>query len=337
MNHLSFKDINISTVTISIESNLIFDLNEIINCIIENSSSEFQNNILNYQKEIEMKEFKLMKFEPGTISYINFKNIWRGIKRKKIRKGKRKTDFINQATMDVFVLDCIKNIPKRINMMIFRNGKMKLAGCKNTNDAINALEYFWSTIFNYEKCYSLNINLTFMNIEKSYDYEFNNFEINPSFIFTNEMINISFGFSKTLKKTSINNLFAQLEIADDTLDNTQSEFEQDIECTSYYEPTGQQYVTTKLYSNNLYTKKAILLQYIRNKFSDNISEKTYNNIYNIYIIDVEFKKTPKTCFMIFDKKVISSGIDYIVMEKHFNYFIGLIEKNWNFLTISESI
>lgn len=317
-NQIKFRNINISTITINIESNITFNLNEIINFFSTDfiTQQKFSPGLirsyelLKNQKEIEEKDFKKLKFEEGTISYINYKNNWRGLKKKKNKIGKRKNDFINQATIDIFVPNCFSEDNKRVNMMIFRNGKIKMAGCKNSNDAINALNYFWDIISNFNSCFSINMNMTFLNLEKS-PYEFLNWDNHPSFIFTNEMINVSFCFPFILKKKEINRLFSTLK------DN-------EFVCKSHYEPTGQQYVNIKIYSEDT-IKKAILIQE---------SIDVNKPIYDMFVIDTTFKHQPKTCFMIFDKRVIASGIDYLVMEKHYNFFINLIEKNYDKLKLN---
>jgi hypothetical protein len=269
MDGFLFRNLNISTITINVESNLFFHLEVLFKI--------FTSGTISSQKsELSQKEYKddyLNQVHiPGTISYICYKNNWYGTRKKKKRSNlKKRNDFVNQVTLDIFVEN-----HRKVNVMIFGNGKIKLAGCKNSNDALS------TTL----KIYDLVINTPALSVNG----------ISPTFIFVNEMINISFVIPFVINKIKINKLFNEFK-----------------NCISFYEQTGQQYVNIKMLTD-LINKKAIKLEILDSKI-------------NIYIIDIQVKNPMKTCFMLFDKRVIMSGVDYLIMEKHFYTFKNILLQN----------
>lgn len=284
-----FRDLKISTITINVESNVVFNLSEIAKMFF-NKSHIFT--LLKQKVELSPNEHKKLSFPHGTISYIYHEGNWRGFRKRKKNSNnkkdkKKRNDFINQATIDIFV-------SHRINVMIFRNGKIKLAGCKHTNDAIEAVLKIWGLIAEERGC----IDLVFNPKVPHNQY--------PSFIFTNEMINVSFSFPHPVNKIMINRIFNQTE-----------------DCISFYEQTSQQYVNIKMHSSSI-IKKGILL------------EKNDDNVFSLEVIPIV--PTPaspltKTCFMVFDRRVIMSGVDYPEMEIHYKRFIDVFKKHINFLTL----
>ena len=278
-----FRDLKISTITINVESNIVFNLSEISQIFFDRSHLF---TLLAQKTELSPSEHKKLSFPDGTISYIYYEGNWRGLRKRKKTHNKKRNIFKNQTTIDIFVTH-------RINVMIFRNGKIKLAGCKHTNDAIEVFLKLWSIISEERDCIEMVYN---PNVPHNQ---------HPSFIFTNEMINTSFSFPRPINKLMINRIF-----------NKKSN------CISYYEPTSQQYVKIKMLSNNIPEKNCILL------------EKTDCDTFSLKVIPVNLSnKSSKTCFMVFDKRVIMSGVNYIEMERHYEQFIDVFEKNINQLVL----
>lgn len=285
MNTFVFRSLNISTITINVESNIFFNLDSLVSTFMEIDSKEDQimvrsRKILNEKKELPQVEYRKQIHPPGTISYICYKNEWKGIRKKKKRsQTKKRNDFVNQVTLDIFVENS-----RRVNVMLFRNGKIKLAGCKNSNDAVGALLRIWDLLKNRSAV-----------IKK---------EETIVFVFINEMINISFSLPFIINKIEINKLFNKTE-----------------ECISFYEQTGQQYVNIKMASDGD-KKKAVKLELT-----------SQSSVPKISVVDVNIKKPMKTCFMLFDKRVIMSGVDYLVMENHFGKFKKMFEDNIRIIRI----
>lgn len=274
-----FRDLKISTITINVESNVVFNLSEIAKMFF-NKSHIFT--LLKQKTELSPNEHKKLSFPHGTISYIYHEGNWRGLRKRKKNSGtkekKKRNDFINQATIDIFVTH-------RINVMIFRNGKIKLAGCKHTNDAIEAVLKLWALISEEKDC----INLVFNPKIPQNQY--------PSFIFSNEMINVSFSFPHPVNKIMINRIFNQTD-----------------RCISFYEQTSQQYVNIKMQSLPI-VKQSILL------------ENTEDEVFTLTVIPIASTRSTKTCFMVFDRRVIMSGVDYPEMENHYKRFIEVFQNH----------
>lgn len=282
MDEFSFRNLNISTITINIESNIFFDLNLLVNIFLtldKDKATEKTKELLLQNLELSYNDYKKQTYIVGTISYICYKDVWRGIKRRKKKKSttRKRNDFVNQVTLDVFVED-----NRRVNVMIFRNGKIKLAGCKNSNDAIIIITRLWELLKDTDV------------ITKK--------EKKVTFVFVNEMINISFSLPFVINKIQVNKLFNKIS-----------------NCISFYEQTGQQYVNVKMNTDRTY-KKAINVE---------INE----SLIKLSISEILSKNPMKTCFMLFDKRVIMSGVDYEVMEKHFNEFKITLNENKDLVKI----
>jgi hypothetical protein len=215
-----------------------------------------------------ISEHKKIQRERGCVIFAQYKTFWRGIKRiKKIKQ--KKNDFINQVTMDIFTR-------RRVNVMIFKNGKIKIAGCESTNDAI----FIMITIY----------NLLTPDVYK--------IEGIPSFLFTSEMINVSFSFPFCINKVAVNNIFNRL--------NPQEYF-------AFYEQTGQQYVNLKIFNKEI---SRLCIQMKQNEEN-----------YELNIVERPFKKKPIISFMIFDQRVIMSGVDIKIMKRVYQKFLDLLNDN----------
>jgi hypothetical protein len=275
MNGFTFRCLNISTITINVESNIFFNLDSLVNVFSQlkplDESSIRTTELLGTRNELSICDYKKQHHPTGTVSYICYKNEWKGLRRKKKKPPLRKrNDFVNQVTLDIFI-----EKSRRINVMIFKNGKIKLAGCKNSNDALNAVTRIWDM---------LKGTNAVISVDKD----------NTTFVFINEMINISFSLPFIINKIEINRIFNKTD------------------CISFYEQTSQQYVNIKMSNDNI-KKKAIKLELTPSS--------------RLSVIEVDVKRPMKTCFMVFDKRVIMSGVDYVMMESHFQRFKNILDEN----------
>lgn len=294
MDDLKFRNLNISTITINVESNIFFSLSHVMNAFLNFDSSE--TTLLKQQKELSHSDYKNQIHPKGTVSYICYKNVWWGLKRKKKRLLKKRNDFVNQVTLDVFV-----DTNRRINVMLFKNGRIKLAGCKTSNDAVIAVMNIYEFLKNKDRC-------IIFQTENS----------NTTFIFRNEMINISFSFPSTINKIKVNKIFNLFK-----------------DCISFYEQTGQQYVNVKMLSDSN-QKKGIKVE-LPNELDSCITKHSHACMNcigvqpKISIVNISVTRPMKTCFMLFEKRVIMSGVDYCLMENHFTQFLKILSDQNVFL------
>lgn len=300
----NFKCLPISTITVMVESNVHFNLDKLTKIILSSTNSEFEEgddfsrdafestkSCLKQLNMMSIKDFKGLKFPDGTISFIQCNGEKFGKIRKRYKKKTGKNDFRNQVTLDIFVND-----NKRINMMIFKNGKFKIAGCKNTNNAISAVLHIWKYVEFLKRKNSMDDDIFKMIDEHP-----------PFFKFTNEMINTSVSFSFTMNKNMIN-----------------QSFKKEKEFKVFFEQTGQQYVNVKITEEDLEHKKiGIVVYFDEGKI-------------RIDKFETPFKKEARTCFMFFPKRVIISGTDFTIMEIHYNKAIPIIEKNKDTIILAET-
>lgn len=308
----SFRSLSVSTITINIESNLYFNKKAILDLFINISELNEEkinkiplDNMLSINHESILKtsellskcdektekEHKELLFPIGTISYIFYDKKKRGIwKKKKAKKISKKNVFLNQVTLDIFTEK------SRINVMIFINGKIKLAGCKNSNDAICVISILMDYLNTLSKILDLQCPIS---TRSGYDDIY--------FLFEKNMINISFSLPFVVRKPAINKLF------------------NDLGCISFYEQTGQQYVNVKMNSNNKDKTIISLIIDKNNNLNMIVSKK-----------ELEPDKVGITSFMFFGSRVIMSGKsnDYNDMEKNYYELINIIKSNFNIISVS---
>uniref|UniRef100_A0A6C0JBK9 Uncharacterized protein n=1 Tax=viral metagenome TaxID=1070528 RepID=A0A6C0JBK9_9ZZZZ len=300
---MEFNNFNVlipSTITVNVESNINFDLKNIIvyfkhiiknnNCVNKNCYYQFKNtqNILNKQLvEKDCSKYE-NSFTPGTIVYIRYNDFWSGIKTSKTDK----LGFNNQISFKIFI-----NKGYYINIMMFENGRLKMAGCKNNNDSVFVMAILWQYV-NERTKQIINPFLDSLKLPS---------DKTPVFVFTNEMMNIPFRFSRTLNKVKVNTIFNNIK---------------DGNILSYYEPTGQHCVNIKLL-NDVKNRTAIILCILS------------PNNFVVFIKDVlckikkqEFDRTG-TSFMVFPNNVIMSGngIDFEILKNDYNKFTKILQKN----------
>lgn len=216
-------DLKISTITITTESNVNYDLPSIKNMDFSNHKYLSKNVLL---KAADYKLFLQNKFEYGTILSIKYKDMFNGYRLIKADKNKKSNDFINQTTIDIISKNNLK-----ISAMVFCNGGIKLAGCRSVEDALIILEI--DKFFKNIKNIVINKSIRFVTLNDSID-------LNQHVILVfQHMINATHYFEFEINKKVLNRII--------------NKFNNDkFNCS--YEPTGQQCVKLKIKntSNKIY-------------------------------------------------------------------------------------
>jgi len=290
-NFINHKYLKISTITMTAESNINYDLNGIINSDFVNH--EYLKNKVIFSKESEYKNFLKNIFEYGTILFLKYMDKYKGYKyhkpKKRFKKKNIENDFINQISVDIISRNNLK-----ISAMVFRNGNIKLAGCKNIDDVLVLIE-----IDKFFKKFKKNID---NNSQRFIDLYKNKCESeidkNKTIILISQnMINATYYFDYEINKKILNKLINQM-------DNSK------FNCS--FEPTGQQCV--KLEITDVSKKKYHILK---------ISNEDYN--YEMHeIIDKDVKNT--TSFTIFSLSCIISGSNYQSINNSFMIFKSIIDE-----------
>ena len=126
--------------------------------------------------------------------------------------GRKKIDnFLNQTTLILFLRE-----NHYINIMLFKNS-LKIAGCKNNEDAITAVATLWSRLTPD----SWNLHLCFKR---------------PFFIFEVVMRNVGFNLGFGINRTLLNLLMNETQFSDKI-------------ALSQFEPTGQTNVNIKMFTS----------------------------------------------------------------------------------------
>jgi len=222
-----FQNLKISTMTMCVEWNFKFDLKLLVDRLRNNYYPETdlilctKEAIVQTRKNLigveylRSSEFKSLTFPIGTISKLNYGATKLG----KIKKTKQTTvnTFRNQVSMDIFV-----ETNKRVNVMVFVNGKIKLAGCQTTNHGIGAM----LCLSDYLRIHSL--------VADGYNLEF---------VMSSEMINVTYLLPFQISKTSTYRVFSRKNF-----------------CQAFYERTGQQNVNVKFStSTNFFYRTVVKL------------------------------------------------------------------------------
>ena len=220
-------NLKISTITITTESNINYDLESIINMDFSEHKYLKQNTLL---KNKDYKLFLKTKFEYGTILCIKYKDKFNGYKlNKKNKKIKKLNDFINQISIDIISKNNLK-----ISAMVFGNGRIKLAGCRSIDDVLVILEID-KCFKNYKKII-VNNSSRFTTLSPFTEKSFHDQHI--ILVFQN-MINATHYFDFEINKKILNRIINKLELPN-------------FNCS--YEPTGQQCVKLEIKntSNKIY-------------------------------------------------------------------------------------
>jgi hypothetical protein len=297
---IRFDELNVSTITIIIKSNISFQLGEILTLfqmirkkllpitnpyIITPASTLATFECLTLTENYTKK--KKLTFPQGTISYFRFSNKQYGIlKRKPKITCKKDSIFRNQVSLDIFVTET-----RRVNMMIFKNGNIKLAGCQSINNAIVALLILWDIIKQ-----TTNWSTKFKQL--------------PEFRFYTEMINISFTFPIEISKRALNKIC-------NTMNDT----------IAHYEPTSQNYVTIKMTDDNDINDTKLVVSLTLP------ADNTTREPIELKITKGSFTTPPSTCFMAFPRRIIMSGVDKVIMKKQFDRLISVLAENIEFIKL----
>lgn len=284
-------ELKISTITMTAESNINYDLNGIIDS--DFSEHKYLKEQVLYSKESEYKNFLKNEFEFGTILFLKYMDKFRGYKyhkpKKRLKKKNIENDFINQISIDIISKNNLK-----ISAMVFKNGNIKLAGCKSIDDVFILIE-----IDKFFKNFKKNIDNNSQRFVKLYKNK-NEVEkdVHKSVILIcQNMINATYYFNYEINKKVLNKIINEM-------DNSK------FNCS--FEPTGQQCV--KLEIKDLSKKIYHLLKISNQDYTYELTE----------IIDDEFENT--TSFTIFPLSCIISGSNYQSINNSFILFKSIIEK-----------
>ena len=237
-------NLKISTITITTESNINYDLKSIINI-------DFSDHLyLSKEILLKNKEYKLFlknKFEYGTILSIRYKDQFKGYKLiKKNKKSKKLNDFINQISIDI-----IANNNLKVSAMVFGNGRIKLAGCRSIEDSLVILEI--DKLFKNFKKIIVNNSQQFLTLANLGSDQYSHTVL----LFQN-MINATHYFDFEVNKKVLNRIINKIDLPN-------------FNCS--YEPTGQQCVKLEIKNS---TKKLYHIIKIFNDYSYSIKEKELN-------------------------------------------------------------
>ena len=357
-------NIDVSTVTILINSDLNFNIYEILTFIISirNRVKEFDYsdlNILNknmVNKTISIFESGDVKdIHPGVLTYFRYNNKTLGVKIRKQNRKKLSTLFRNQLSIDIILPNYGEDKVRKGNLMQFNNGVIKLTGCKNENDAIFILFIFYDyfkLLCNFIK--NSNIMKNEVINPENKDYEIYNILNNQSFKNSksnyksqkklqnkpqNDNARISnMNYISTIIKNSdipINfkiysvmiNLTSTMPfiINKKKLNNFFNRLYKNEKHVCFYEPTLAQYVTLNIIKNRKY--KYFLNLKLHNDKIQISSEKV-----KVYGKDSNTKST----FMFFNNRIIISTIDKSTCIPIINEIFNIIDLNKDQFTIKKS-
>lgn len=150
-----FDDIEVSTTTLIVATNLVFDLPKL-----------FEALPITHYTVVEKKRGRRKKTNEtnpnphivnGNIVMVKFCNKLRGVKRKRNRKKsqepKKKKYFLNCVSVDMFIGEQGKG--KFINCKIPANGKFQFTGCKSDEQAKECVRHIWGYIEGDEEIYQM--------------------------------------------------------------------------------------------------------------------------------------------------------------------------------------
>lgn len=291
-------ELKISTITMTAESNINYDLNGIMD--LDLSEHKYLKHQILFSKESEYKKFLKNDFEFGTILFLKYMDKFKGYKfhkpKKRLKKKNTENDFINQISIDIISKNNLK-----ISAMVFKNGNIKLAGCKSIEDVFVLIE-----IDKFFKNFKKNIDNNsrrFINLIKN-NFLSTNDQNKSIILICQNMINVTHYFDYEINKKILNKIINQME-------------NPKFNCS--FEPTGQQCV--KLEITDISERTFHLLKISNQNYSYEIKE----------IVDTEYENT--TSFTIFPFSCIISGSNYKSISNSFNKFKFIIEKYKNELEI----
>lgn len=226
--------------------------------------------------------------EDGSIISVKYQGNIRGVELKKRKKSSKY--FRNAVTIIISVNN------KLINLKISSNGKFQVTGCKDFNNCKKAIQYLFDIIIKnkdtyFKKCED-KIRVIFNNVMTNKDFSVG-FSVNRENL--DNIINSNTEYNSLLE-TSFGYTGVNLKMKlDPKIDRSFHYMELDVENHQYTEG----FIDYQTYVKSL-TDKELLKEH----------------------------KTRHITFLIFQSgNVIMSGMNEIFMEKYYNIFFDIVNKN----------
>ena len=226
----------------------------------------------------------------GSIISVKYQGNIRGVELKKRKKSSKY--FRNAVTIIISVSN------KLINLKISSNGKFQVTGCKDFNNCKKAVQYLFDIIIQdkdkYLKDYEERIKILFNNVMTNKDFSVG-FTVNRENL--DQIINTSTEYNSLLE-TSFGYTGVNLKM------KLSKNIERNFNCLELNINTGD------------------YKQYIIN-YQDYLRSLTEKEL-------MKEHKDRHVTFLIFQSgNVIMSGMNEIFMEKYYNLFFDIINKNKN--------
>lgn len=181
---MDFSKINVSTITVMVYSNMLFDLNKLFNKM---NIYRIENPPLTKKKKLP--NIKQIDAPYGSIISLRIGNKFKGLVTKIVEN--ESTYFLNQIT-------CILSLgnKKNINIFIFKSS-FKIVGCKNQSMTEEIILILWENYIRQHKdCYTIVDNE------------------NPNFTFETVMTNIDFSLGFPINRKNLNTLMNDPQFKD---------------------------------------------------------------------------------------------------------------------------
>lgn len=233
-------------------------------------------------KKKRIPDLKKVKAPYGSIISLRHGNDYRGIVTKPVLNTKN--FFLNQVSC---VLSLTVTSIKNLHIMMFKDS-LKIAGCKSTSQAIEAVELLWDAVKKIKDSYTITDNSP------------------PTFIFDTVMTNVDFKLGFNIDRKKLNNLV------------NDKKYKHLIQ-GSRFETTGNTNVNIKLYSHQPDDFRYQCLTIDKTPIVTSVPE-------NKYAKKKQRKNT--TTFLVFrSSKVIESGRFIENMRNGYDEFIKIISEN----------
>ena len=284
----SFKDIPISTRTIIVTTGVEMQITSLFNHLPVTPYKIEEKKRGRKKKDVINNHIE-NNIPEGSIISLKYQDKIRGVE---LKKKKRSAKFFRNA---VTVIMFIEN--KLVNLKISTNGKMQVTGCKHIDYCKKAMKHMFNIILQDYSRYIIGekkkeINIIFNNVMTNKDF-FIGFYVNRENL--DNIINSSTDHNSILE-TSFGYTGVNLKM------NLDKERQRNFDCVKIDTETSE------------------MTEYIMNY-------ETFKNNLNKKELEKENKKKYVT-FLIFQSgNIIMSGINEVLMEKYYNIFFDIIEKN----------
>lgn len=226
--------------------------------------------------------------QDGSIISVKYQGNTRGVELKKRKKSSKY--FRNAVTIIISVNN------KLINLKISSNGKFQVTGCKDFDNCKKAIQYLFNIIVKDKQLY------------------FDNCKDKIKIVFNNVMTNKDFSVGFTVNRENLDNII-----------NNDTEYNSLLETSFGY--TGVN-LKMKLHSDIKRNFNCLELNTITGEYTQGIVN------YDEYLQSLTEKEMIKEnkdrhiTFLIFQSgNVIMSGMNEIFMERYYNIFFDIINKN----------